>query len=104
MVNARIFQIFYDESSRAQLDPAFEALDNSSNKRPDWYEYWPIKNYLAFNALDDSTYYGFLSPKFGSKTTLSGSQVKEFVDRANGADVITFSQYPCLAASFFNMF
>jgi len=42
----RVFQIFYDEDTRASLDRAFEPLDNTKNARSDWYEYWPIRNYL----------------------------------------------------------
>ena len=75
----RAFQIFYNEKSRALLDPDFEPLDNLKNERPDWYEYWPIRNYLMQNRLDESAYYGFLSPNFYEKTRLAGSQVKEQV-------------------------
>jgi len=41
----RVFQIHYDAASRAALDPDFEPLDNSRSERPDWYEYWPIRQF-----------------------------------------------------------
>jgi hypothetical protein len=100
----RIFQIWYDEATRAGLDPAFEPLDNSGNERPDWFEYWPIRGYLRRHELEADAYYGFLSPKFGDKTGVSGAQAKAFVAGAAPADVISFSPWPdqaCLYASVF---
>lgn len=49
----RVFQIFYNEETRASLDPDFEPLDNSDSERADWYEYW-LK--LAFAGTDDPNY------------------------------------------------
>jgi hypothetical protein len=100
----RAFQIFYDEQTRALLDGDFEPLDNSNSARPDWYEYWPIRRYLSENPLDDSAFYGFLSPRFREKTRLTGAQVKEFVRQHADADVVTFSPFPCHGASFVNVF
>lgn len=99
------FQIFYNEATRASLDPAFEPLDNSANERPDWYEYWPIRRYLLANALDESAWYGFFSPLFHQKTGLSGEQVLDFAQQEAGdAEVITFSPHPCHGAVFYNVF
>jgi hypothetical protein len=100
----RAFQIFYDEKTRASLDRDFEPLDNTDSERADWYEYWPIRNWLSRNELNESSYYGFLSPRFGEKTRLSGAQVKEFVRTAGDPDVVTFSPVPCHAACFLNVF
>lgn len=99
-----LFQIFYDAATRATLDPGFEPLDNSANERPDWYEYWPIRRYLASRRLEPSAHYGFLSPLFFSKTGLRGRQVSEFVAQAGDADVVTFSPHPCHGAVFYNVF
>ncbi|MDR3414796.1 MAG: hypothetical protein P4L83_01300 [Nevskia sp.] len=102
--NIRIFQVFYNQATRAALDPEFEPLDNSGNERPEWREYWPISRFLGSNTLEEGCYYGFLSPKFGVKTGLGGRQVKDFVAQADGADVVTFSPFPDQAACYFNMF
>jgi hypothetical protein len=102
-LSIRAFQIFYDAATRAALDPAFEPLDNSANERPDWYEYWPIRNFLRANALDESTHYGFLSPLFRQKTALSGRQVIDFARQAGDAEVVTFSPHPCHGACFYNV-
>jgi hypothetical protein len=103
MARIRPFQIFYNAATRAALDPAFEPLDNSANERPDWYEYWPIRNFFRANALEEGTYYGFLSPLFFQKTALSGRQVIEFASQAGDAEVITFSPHPCHSACFYNV-
>jgi hypothetical protein len=100
----RAFQIFYDARTRAMVDPDFEPLDNSASERPDWYEYWPIRDTLREGRLDESAYYGFLSPEFFDKTRLTGRRVKDFIRQADGADVITFSPWPCHAACFLNVF
>src|SRR5437773_6522768 len=89
------FQIFYNDATKASLDPDFEPLDNSANERPDWYEYWPMRSYFSANALDESAYYGFFSPLFFRKTQLSGKQVMAFASQAGEVDAITFSPHPC---------
>jgi hypothetical protein len=104
MTRIRAFQIFYNDATKASLDRDFEPLDNCANERPDWYEYWPIRNYFRANALDASAYYGFFSPLFFPKTRLSGRQVIEFASQAGDADVVTFSPHPCHSACFYNVF
>lgn len=99
----RAFQIFFNENTRGLVDRDFEPLDNSKNERPDWFEYWPIRNYLSENDLDDA-YYGFLSTNFRNKTLLTGARVKDFLRQAGDADVVTFSPFPCHAACFVNVF
>src|SRR5882672_7607341 len=66
-----IYQILNHYTSRQELDPGFRVLDNSTNERPDWFEYWPIRRFLLNEALDEDAFYGFLSPKFKLKTSLS---------------------------------
>jgi hypothetical protein len=100
----RIFQVYYDPATRATLDPDFEPLDNIAGERPDWYEYWPIRRYFRANALESSSRVGFVSPLFFSKTRLRGRQVRDFVETAGEAEVVTFSPHPCHGAVFYNVF
>lgn len=94
MTEASIHQIYYSEQTRAELDPGFLPLDNSANERPDWREYWPMRRFLRDNRLDPERYYGFFSPRFGRKTTLTAAAVHEFLRQCNGsADVISFSPF-----------
>ena len=98
-------QIAYSDATLAAMEPGYQVLDNLANTRPDWYEYWPIRNFLLTETLDDEAFYGFFSPKFGAKTGLSHAQVTAFVQRhAVGNDVILFSPQPDMAALFMNVF
>lgn len=94
MANAEIYQIFYSDETRGQLDRGFIPLDNLSNERPDWREYWPMRRYLLNHSLQPDTYYGFFSSKFGAKTGLDSAAVHDLIaTRGSGADVIGFSPY-----------
>ena len=102
-----IFQIAYDAASREKVArDGFLLLDNLENARPDWYEYWPIRNYLLTHALDDNAWYGFFSPKFCDKTQLGYAEVHHFVAEAEtkGASVALFSPQPDMGANFLNVF
>jgi len=83
------FQIFYNDATKASLDPDFEPLDNSANERPDWYEYWPMRDYFFANALDEAAYYGLFSPLFFRKTQLRVKQVMAIAGLAGEALNIT---------------
>jgi hypothetical protein len=99
------YQILNHYTSRQELDPGFGVLDNSSNERPDWYEYWPIRNFLQNEPLDENAFYGFLSPKFKLKTNLSAADVVEFIGRSDAAtDVALFSPSIHNSAFFLNVF
>lgn len=92
MSKAQIFQIYYDDESKSQLDSGFLALDNSSVLNDGWYEFSPIFNYLELNSLEDGVWYGFLSPKFKSKTGCDSTYVRQFLDHApKEAEVAIFS-------------
>jgi hypothetical protein len=100
-----IYQILNHYTSRQELDPGFKVLDNSANERPDWFEYWPIRRFLLNEALDEDAFYGFLSPKFKVKTSLSADVVRESVLAADPAtDVILLSPSIHNSAYYLNVF
>lgn len=87
-----IYQIFYDQKSKEKLDPGFIPLDNSNNLRPDWYEFWPIRNFLNSHNLEPDAWYGFLSPRFSEKTGLNSVFLKNILDNhAQNCEVLLFS-------------
>jgi hypothetical protein len=99
-----IYQIYYSEQSRNELDPGFIALDNSG-QRPDWREYWPMRRFLLEEKLNEDEWYGFFSPKFKNKTGLDAAQVHAFLnDAPRDADVVTFSPFYDQAAYFAHIF
>jgi hypothetical protein len=99
----QIYQIYYSEVTKSQNDPGFLPLNNLANERPDWREYWPIRNYLLNNSLEEDARYGFFSPKFEAKTTLDSSKVADFIGN-DDSDVILFSPYFEQSAFHFNVF
>lgn len=101
---ANIFQIFYSEETRQALDPGYIPLDNTG-QRPDWCEYWPIRNFLLNHELNEDEFYGFLSPKFRLKTGLSSAEVCDFVASVDSSvDVVAFSPFFDQSALFWNVF
>ncbi|CAE6772380.1 hypothetical protein [Paraburkholderia haematera] len=104
MKKAFIHQIFYSEETRLALDNGFIPLDNSG-QRPDWCEYWPIRNFIGHQEMDDDALYGFLSPKFKSKTGLGASDVHQFLASVDAAtDIVAFSPFFDAGAVFTNIF
>lgn len=87
-----IYQIFYDHESQKALDPEAIPLDNT-NGPPDWYEFWPILNFLRNNELEEDSFYAFLSPSFSTKTGFSLTEVKSIAARERARDVIVFSSF-----------
>lgn len=98
-----IYQIFYNESTQKSNDPGFLPLDNLSNERPDWSEYWPIRRFFTGRTLSPDTYYGFLSPKFHQKTGLSAQDVRTFLVDCTD-DVVLFSPFFDQSAFAINIF
>lgn len=92
MTNIHIYQIFYNDATKAKLDPGFTPLDNTKNLRPDWYEYLPIKECFLRQNLDEDDYFGVFSPKFFDKTGMSSNAVRLALKKTN-ADVVSFSPW-----------
>lgn len=83
-----IYQIFYDETTRAAVDPGFIPLDNSANTRPDWYEFWVILDFLRRTELRENAWYGFLSPRFFSKVGMPSGVVHSLLRAHADHDVL----------------
>jgi len=98
-----VYQIHY--ATNEAVEPGFLALDNSSNERADWFEYWPIRRFLLNEPLDEESFYGFLSPKFKIKTNLSAAAVREFISLESATtDVVLLSPSLQWTAYHWNVF
>jgi predicted O-linked N-acetylglucosamine transferase (SPINDLY family) len=105
MNGAELYIIAYSPASLAQACGGFLPLDNLSNPRPDWMEYWPMRKFLLESVLQDDVFYGFFSPKFTAKTGLSWQGVRDFMaGKEDEADIFTFSPQPDMGAFFLNVF
>jgi hypothetical protein len=108
-MNIELYQVAYDERTRAMVEASgFRMLDNTAGERPDWYEYWPIRRFLSSRVLQDDTWYGFVSPRFGEKTGLGPREVESVVAGLAAAgdppDLVLFSPQPDMGALFLNVF
>ncbi len=104
-VAVHLYQVAYSGATLAAVEPGYAVLDNLANPRPDWFEYWPMRHFLQHQPLDDDAFYGFFSPKFGTKTALTHTDVVATVRAAAPqADVVLFSPQPDMGAFFLNVF
>jgi hypothetical protein len=101
---AFVYQIFYDEKSKAMLDPGFIPLDNTANERPDWFEFWVIYQFLMHNDLEPDCWYGFLSPRFHEKTKFTSQIVFDTLKQSAEGEVALFSPHWDMIAIFLNVF
>ena len=100
-----LFQIAYSQETLGRVEEGFQLLDNLTNERPDWFEYWPVRNFLLGQKMVEESFYGFFSTRFRLKTGLSAALVHQFVrQHADKADVVIFSPQPDMGAFFFNVF
>jgi hypothetical protein len=90
----KIHQIYYLDSQRPFLDPAFIPYDNRENARPQWAEYHVFQKEYAARPCPDGEYLGYFSWKFGAKTRLSGRRFIKFIAESPGADVYFVNPYP----------
>lgn len=105
MEQVHLYHIAYSEKTLREVPPGYRILDNVNSLRNDWREYWPIRNFLLGETLDDDCYYGFFSPRFMEKTGLNHEQVTAFVQAAGReTDVVSFSPQPDMGAFFLNVF
>jgi hypothetical protein len=83
----RIHQIFYADSQRAALDPAFIPYDNRANPRPEWREYHVFRTEWLAGRCGQADVTGFLSWKFTAKTGVAGRAFVKFIEQNQGHDV-----------------
>ncbi|MBP0600726.1 hypothetical protein J8I26_21615 [Herbaspirillum sp. LeCh32-8] len=99
-----IHQIFYNDATEKQIDRGFIPLENRGNPRPDWREYWTIRQFFLNNTLNEDDLYGFFSPNFHGKTLLESRSVYQFIDANPDAEVFHFSPFVQDSACYLNMF
>lgn len=101
----KLHHICYSKETQENIPAQFIALDNLSNARPDWREYWPIRNHLMSHTLEDDVFYGFLSPRFTHKTGLDFEKIRDFAHlHGRENDVLIFSPFWDLNSFFLNSF
>jgi hypothetical protein len=100
----KLFQIYYNEITKAQVEPGFIGLDNTSG--PSWaFEAHPIYEFLSTNILKlENQWLGFFSPKFREKTNVGAGELKNAVQRhVANTDVFLISSFWEQAAGSLNV-
>lgn len=98
-----LYHIAYSQKTLETLRPGFRLLDNLSNPRPDWYESWPIRQFLLNHTLDEAAFYAFFSPKFFLKTGLDANDLRRFVSNdQDGTDAFFVCPQAEVGAVFLN--
>ncbi len=99
------YMVGYSEATYAAIEAPFLPLDHRLNERSDWQEYWPIRRFLLEEKLDDSAYYGFLSPRFTEKTGLNGHALLRYMAEVPASiDVVLISPQADMGAFFLSVF
>jgi len=102
--NLFIYQIYYTKETQSKLDRGFIPLDNIENKRPDWREYWCIKNFFTKNKIIDDDFYGFFSPKLFERTGLLSDDIYDFINQnEENIDIFLFNPIKKSSFVFFNV-
>jgi 2-polyprenyl-3-methyl-5-hydroxy-6-metoxy-1,4-benzoquinol methylase len=101
----QLFQIAYSAETSTPSESEYKILDNTDNLRPDWYELWPIRRFLKAANLDESTYYGFFSPRFQQKTGVTHWQIVNAIAKNQDPDnVFLFTSGADASIFFWNVF
>ena len=63
-----LYQIAYSPATMAGVEPGYAVMDNLENLRPDWFEYWPIRQYLHGRSFNAWVTWGSAPCRFASGT------------------------------------
>ena len=80
-MNLYLYQIYYNEKSKKNLDPKFLPLDNSANIKDGWMEYSAIRNVLLNKKFKNEVYIGFFSPRLKEKTGLTYKDIFRSIEK-----------------------
>ena len=89
-----IYQVFYSESTKREIDPESLPFDNSTPKNPLLYEYGVIKELYEGKAFANVKLNGVLSWKFRRKTGWRVRELKDYCSRLSDTDIVTLNPFP----------
>ena len=89
-----IHQIYYDPAQVAKLEPGFIPYDNTTNPNREWAEYHVFETEFRKGTYKKFDFTGFVSWKFGQKSTIPGERFLRFIAENPGADVYFLNPFP----------
>jgi hypothetical protein len=97
-----IYQPFFNEAVSQYLDPGFIALDWLQNPDPALRELALHHHILQSRLFERHKLTGLFSPKFFSKTGLTSSDVKDWINQNPGHEIYCFDGRPFVPYTFYN--
>jgi hypothetical protein len=99
----KIFQNYYSDSQRSELDSAFIPHNWVGNPHPQYREIALFLHFYETGRYQEAEYVGIVSQKFGRKTRISGRKVLQFIERNPGFDVYFVNPFPQNSYHSFNV-
>lgn len=101
-MNLQIYQSYYLEEQKRDLDPLFIPYDNIENSNPELREL-PLWKKLLEKHRDSDVHWGLLSWRWSQKTDVRPLQFKEWILNNPGYDVYHLDPFAHLAGEFPNL-
>lgn len=93
MKTVKIYQTYYNESSKSKLSKHFKPYNNTNPLRPNEYEFGVMKDlYYACN-WSNTSHLGVLSWKFEYKTRIKAQTLIDFIKMKDIADILIVNPF-----------
>jgi hypothetical protein len=102
-MDLKLHQIWYRDEHQSELDPNLLPWDNRENRRPEWCEYWVMRQAAEDFDRHFGDLTGFFSWKFRQKLNIGFSQINSFIQAYPGADCYIFSPAVFQVAFYLNV-
>lgn len=100
----KIYQVYYNEISKKNLDKKFIPYDNSKPLNDKEFEYGVMRNiYLNNNPFKNDKLFGVLSWKFQEKSTIKSKDLTSWINKNKGYDAYICNPWPELSYIFYNL-
>lgn len=99
----KLHQIWYLDEQEPELDPNLLSWDNRENLRPEWCEYWIIRQAAQEFEKNFGELTGFFSWRYRQKLNIEFSQIKGFIEAYPGGDCYIFSPAVFQVAYYLNV-
>lgn len=103
MEGLRIHQIWYRDEQWPHLDPEMYYWDNRANLRPEWCEYWVMRQAALQFEENFSDLTGFFSWKYKEKLGVDYGQISGFIAANPGMDCYILSPAVFQVAAYVNV-
>lgn len=94
MAKVNVYQIYYLDGQKPELEKAFIPYSNLDNTRPEWFEYHVFRKEYFKKTLFGGDYTGFFSWKYRQKSLISGDDFIKFIHQNPGYDAYFVNPYP----------